>query len=84
MDGIADNYNIKQIFGSPFKPQSQRCIEKFNQMLKRMLFAHMTRYRTKVWADVLQTLLDNYNDMVHLSTGYSQNYLHFSQDPVAV
>ena len=55
MNEIANNYNIKQIFSLLYRPQSQGCIERFNQTLKRMLFAHMTRYRTKVWADVLQT-----------------------------
>src|SRR5688572_13767178 len=55
-------------------------IEKFNQTLKRMLFSHMTRYKTRVWADVLQSAIDNYNSTVHSSTAATPEYLHRSAD----
>ena len=44
----------------------------------------MTRYKTKVWADVLQSVMDNYNNMKHSSTGYSPIYLHAGNDERAI
>ncbi len=57
---------------------------RFNQTIKRMVYAHMLRYQTNVWADVLQVLIDNYNTTPHLSTGYTPEYLHRSSDSQAI
>lgn len=65
MTELSQVYGFKQVFGSVYRPQSQGAIERFNQTLKRMLYAHMTRYRTNVWVDVLSIVVANYNSIVH-------------------
>jgi hypothetical protein len=68
MAALAEARGFEQVFGSAYRPQSQGCVERFNQTLKHTLHAHMTRFGTRVWADMLQLLLDNYNSSVHAST----------------
>ncbi len=80
MVGLAYEYGFKQIFGSPYRPQSQGACEKFNQTLKRMMYAHMMRYSTKVWVDVLPAILTNYNSVVHSTTGFPPTFLHMTVD----
>ena len=69
MAALAEEHGVRQVFGAPYRPQSQGCVERFNQTLKRFLWGHMTRYNTNVWADVLPLLVDNYNHVIHDSTG---------------
>jgi transposase InsO family protein len=83
MAALAEARGFKQIFGSAYRPQSQGAVERFNQTLKRMLHAHMTRFGTRVWADVLQLLLDNYNNSLHASTRFAPAYLHRARDAEA-
>lgn len=80
MKDLSDTYGFKQVFGSPYRPQSQGAVERFNQTLKRMLYAHMMRYRTNVWVDVLPTLVENYNDTIHSTTNFSPSKLHAMHD----
>ncbi len=40
----------------------------------------MTKYNTLVWVDVLQSTVDNYNSVVHSSTGFAPDYLHYTED----
>lgn len=75
-----DHYNVKQVHGLPYKPQSQGCVERVGKTIKRMLYSHMTRYNTNIWADVLQVTVKNYNTMTHSSTGYTPQFLHGNTD----
>jgi hypothetical protein len=45
-----------------------------------MLYAQMDRYKTKVWADILPMLIENYNTVTHFSTKYTPSLLHFTDD----
>jgi hypothetical protein len=62
---LMNEYDIKQIFSQPYKPQSQGSIERFNGTLKRKLFKFMTLYRTKIWVDSLDEFIKNYNTSIH-------------------
>lgn len=84
MAKLCKRYNIKQIYGSPYRPQSQGCIERFNGTLKRMLYAHMTRFNTKVWADILDDVIANYRSMKHSSTGFIPAELHTTKDKLKI
>ena len=77
---LSSTLNIHQVFGSPYRPQSQGCIERFNQTLKRMLYSHMTRYNVKQWIDVLPALMHNYNTILHGTTGTTPTELHFTKN----
>jgi transposase InsO family protein len=80
MRKLLNKFHIKQIFSLPYRPQSQGCIERFNDIIKRMMYAQMDRYKTKVWADILPILIENYNTVTHSSTKYTPSLLHFTDD----
>jgi hypothetical protein len=45
-----------------------------------MLYSHMIRFKTKIWKDILQDLVKNYNDRLHSSTGFTPSHLHFANE----
>lgn len=57
--------HIKQIFSHPYTPTSQGGIERFNKTIKAMIYKHMKIHNTTRWFDVLQQLVDNYNNTPH-------------------
>jgi transposase InsO family protein len=59
---------VKQIFGPPYSPHSQGHIERFNRTLKSMLFKYFTWNQTKIWIDILEKFVDQYNHTTHSST----------------
>ena len=59
---------IKLIHSKSYTPTSQGAIERFNGTLKRMIGKYMEVYKTKKYVDVLQELVDNYNNSIHSTT----------------
>lgn len=80
MSNLSDTYRFKQVFGSAYQPQLQGAVERWNQTLKRMLYAHMMQYKTKIWVDVFPQLVQNYNQMTHSTTGFPPSVLHVTQN----
>jgi transposase InsO family protein len=80
MKKLLNKFHIKQMLSLPYRSQSQSCIERFNGTIKRMMYAQMNRYKTKVWADILPMLIENYNTVTHSSTKYTTSLLHFTDD----
>ncbi|MGH7238474.1 MAG: DDE-type integrase/transposase/recombinase, partial [Candidatus Saccharimonadales bacterium] len=68
--------NIKLIHSSPYKPTTQGAIERFNGYLKRTLYRLMDANDTKKWTDMLQDVVDNYNNTKHAVTGYKPTDLN--------
>jgi hypothetical protein len=64
LDSVCTKYNVKQIYGTPYHPQSQGLVERFNKTLKTWIFKHFTMYNTKVWKDILSDLVKTYNTSV--------------------
>lgn len=69
VESLCKSYGIKQIFISPYYPQSNGAIERFNGTLKRLIFRTFTLYGTKIWHDKLEALLEHYNQSKHSTTG---------------
>jgi hypothetical protein len=44
-------------------------IERFNRTLKSMMWLYFTEHQTRKWTDILQDLVDQYNNKVHSSIG---------------
>eukprot|EP01102_Stenamoeba_stenopodia_P000394 TRINITY_DN10379_c0_g1_i1.p2 TRINITY_DN10379_c0_g1~~TRINITY_DN10379_c0_g1_i1.p2 ORF type:complete len:338 (+),score=36.91 TRINITY_DN10379_c0_g1_i1:553-1566(+) len=84
MSELCERYEMKQVFGAPYRPQSQGAIERFNQTLKRALYSHMTRYNTGAWLQVLPFALENYNHTYHQSIGTTPYELHQSQNAIEI
>lgn len=48
-------------------------VERMNRTVRDKITKYMKTNKTLRWEDVLQDLIDNYNDTVHSSTGYKPN-----------
>jgi len=44
-------------------------VERFNRTIKTRMFAYFTEKRTRKYIDILQNLVDSYNNSIHHSTG---------------
>jgi transposase InsO family protein len=49
------------------------CVERFNRTLKTRMYRYFTYRHTNRWIDVLQPLLDSYNESFHRTIGMSPN-----------
>jgi len=67
--------NINHIFSSTYKPQSQGLVERFNRYIKSKIYQHLTHTNNKNYIDVIQQLVNNYNDTKHSTTKYKPNEL---------
>jgi transposase InsO family protein len=65
---MCNQLSVKQIFGPPYSPHSQGHIERFNRTLKSMLFKYFTWNQTKIWIDILEKFIHQYNQTTHSST----------------
>lgn len=66
---------IKQIFSSPYHPQSQGAIESFNGHFKRLLKRYFAEFESKRWVDYIDDILKNYNDTIHGTTKFKPSEL---------
>lgn len=58
---LCRQFNIRQIFGAPYHPQSQGQIERYNFTLKRMLISVMNYSNTRNWILILDKTVYEYN-----------------------
>ena len=65
---LLTNKGIKQIFSSPYHPQSQGAVESFNGTFKRLLRRYLAQNKTKRWVDYVPDILTNYNSTIHSTT----------------
>jgi hypothetical protein len=67
-EAIFKKYDIKHIRSLPNKPSSHGSVERVNRTIKMRIYKYLTNESTKVYYDVLQKLVDNYNNTVHTTT----------------
>lgn len=65
MKKLCEKYKIKLIFSVPYKPQSNGCVENFYKFLKSQIYKYMTNAKTKVWINVVDKVVKNYNNNYH-------------------
>jgi len=70
---FATKNNIKWIFGRPYHPQSQGCVERVNGTIKRMLSKEIFANST-VWSDQIEDVVHKYNSRIHSTTGFTPKY----------
>ena len=70
---LMKKYNIKIVRGSPYHPQSQGLIEKFNRYIKKYLvLSYLTTLRNSFnCEEILSKLIDGYNNRKNTITKYS-------------
>ena len=78
---VCDEFNIEQHFTSPYMPQSNRKVEKFNRFLKKSI-RKICQDDMADWDQVLGQILKAYRCFPHTSTGESPFFLVYNRDPV--
>jgi len=61
---MLEKHGIKQVLSSAHLPQSNGCIERFNQQLKRMMNMNRVQNDSEDWISDIQILVDNYNNSI--------------------
>jgi hypothetical protein len=49
------------------------CVERFNRTLKTRMYRYFSAHHTNRWIDVLQSLIDSYNNSYHRTIGMAPN-----------
>src|SRR5574338_248121 len=62
---LLDSKNIK--YFSTFSDKKAAIIERFNRSIKSRMFKYFTEHETRKWIDVIQKLVDAYNNSYHSS-----------------
>ena len=68
---LLKKHNIKHY--SVYSEQKAAIIERFNRTLKTRMFRYFTSRGSHRWVDILQDLIDGYNNTKHRSTSFAPN-----------
>ena len=66
---LMTQYKIEQSFAEPGDHHRMGIVERFNKTIRGVLTKYMTAYKTKRYVDVVEKLVESYNNTVHSSTG---------------
>jgi IS30 family transposase len=77
-----ESQDVKTVRSHAYSPQSNGAVEKFNGILKSMLKRYMTEQNTKKWVNVLDTMIKNYNNQTHGTTGKKPKEVNVKTDEV--
>jgi transposase InsO family protein len=61
---MKDN-NIKQVFAQPEDHRALGLVERFNRSVKQLIQKHMSNIGEPVWYNVIDDLIENYNNRFH-------------------
>lgn len=70
------HFGVKQIFGRPHNPQTQGFVENKNKQIKRSLDLYMTKYKSFVFYDLLDSIAFSINTIKHSVTGLTPMEVH--------
>jgi len=76
---VCKQCNTVKVYSTPYAPQTQGIVERFNGTMKDMIATCVGPSRK--WDEVLPYLRLAYNGAVHEVTGYSPYYMNFARDP---
>lgn len=62
---LLDSNNIKQIFSSAYSPRSNDLVERFNGIIKGLIYKSLLEMRSKTYINVIDELMKNYNNSYH-------------------
>lgn len=69
---------IKHLKSFPYKPSTNGCIERFNKTIKSAIYQYLTAANTKKFIDVLDKLVENYNNAYHTAIKNKPNEVFFT------
>lgn len=76
INDLCKRFNIHQIFGKPYSPQTQGFVENKNKQIKNMLYVHFTKYNNSVWYDILDCVAFSINNTKHTVTNLCPMEVH--------
>lgn len=79
MKEVCDVLGIKKTRTTPYHPQSDGLVERYNRTLIEMLKPYVSKNH-RDWDDCLAGVLMAYRSTVHCSTGFTPHYLMFGQE----
>lgn len=79
---LCDKYKVNQINSLPYTPTSQGLVERFNKTLKGLIQKYMMNNQTKVYFNVMDNLVYNYNHSVHSTTGLTPDDAYMQEKKV--
>ena len=80
MKQLCDVYGIEQRRTSPYHPQADGMVERFNKFIMNLI--HHASEKKNDWDEVSVLITSAYNSTVHDSTGFTPNYLTFGAEIV--
>lgn len=77
---VCAEFNVKQIFGKGYSPQTQGFVENKNKHLKSLLNYFFIKHNSYQYYDLLDRFAYNINNAKHSVTGYTPMQLHRGRD----
>jgi hypothetical protein len=73
---------ILYLRSQPYFPQANGCIERFNRTLKTAIKLLQVQYGQRLYLDVLDQIVDNYNNTIHSSHKMTPNEVYYGTPDV--
>jgi transposase InsO family protein len=80
---IANRLGCVHTVSTPYHPQSQGVIERFNATFKQQLSKYTNEHRDD-WDDFLQTIISSYNSAVHQVTQFTPFQIFHKRTPISI
>lgn len=77
---VCVEFNVRQIFGKPYSPQTQGFVENKNKQIKSLINSYFIQYGKPVWYSILDRIAYTINNSKHFVTGYTPMQLHRGRD----
>ena len=73
-------HKVKHLYTSTYHPQTNGANEKVNGTIVRGIRMDMSTHPRHKWSTLVKRVVDNYNQTIHSTTGFTPSYLMFGQD----
>ena len=73
---------IKRSFTTSFHPQTNGSNEKANDTIVKGIRLELVSHPTYKWSTLVQRVVENYNNTIHSTTGFTPAYLMFGKDRI--
>ena len=80
LKNFCENNQIKQIFATPYHPQTCGMVERINGSIIEKLRVELKEHPRRKWSTLLATVVKNYNNTIHDITGFTPKFLFTGDD----
>ena len=79
MHELCDTYGIEKTRTTPFHPQADGMVERFNKTVMNLVYAIVDK-RVSEWDEAIPHAVSAYNASIHATTGFTPNRLTFGYE----